>query len=104
VAAFPIGEGALSAAERAKGFFGAFLAAPIIFTLYSATSQDPRINHRGWKLYVKLSEINMDYGIRDGILRTPEQVEAIRQKRAKRTTKDKILAVPLGLLHNLLKP
>jgi amino acid transporter len=110
VAAFPIGEGEMTSNKRVKSFFSAFLAAPFIIALYlfwkiySATSKDPRINHRGWKLYIRISEINVNAGIREGILRQSDEVAAIKAKRDARTTKDKILAVPLGLWYNLIKP
>jgi amino acid transporter len=110
VAAFPIGEGELSSTDRVKGFFSSFLAAPLVLALYliwkiySALSKDPRINQRGWKPYLKIGEIDVDHGIREGILRTEDEVAAIKEKRAARTPLDKILAVPLGLWYNLFKP
>jgi amino acid transporter len=110
IAAFPIGEAELTPTDRVKGFFSSFLAAPLIlffylvWKIYSATSKDPRINHRGWKPYIKLSEIDVDHGIREGILKTPDEVASIKAKRDARTTKDKILAGPLSIWYNLFKP
>jgi hypothetical protein len=56
-------------------------------------------------MYVSICEIEVDHGIRERILTTEAgSVVAIRYEKASRTTKHKILAVPLGLWHDLLKP
>jgi len=58
----------------AEAFFGAYLSAPITIALYigwkiySATSKDPKINTRGWKPYIRISEIDLMSGMRDGAL------------------------------------
>jgi len=110
VAAWPIGEGELKGNKRAEGFFEAFLSAPLILALYlfwkiySATSKDDRINFRGWKPYIKLSEIDVHSGIREGVLKTPEEVAAVLEKRRNTTIIQRIIAVPKGLWESLFAP
>jgi amino acid transporter len=105
----PIGEGG-TPSSRVESFFGAYLAGPLILVLYliwkvySATSNDPRINHRGWKLYIKTSETDVHTGIREGILKDPAQVEAELAAKRARTTGQKVLAVPRLLWESLFAP
>ncbi|KAK7705079.1 hypothetical protein SLS57_010191 [Botryosphaeria dothidea] len=62
-------------------FFKAYLAAPLIIGLYifwkvySATSKDPRINHRGWKLWMRAHEMDLTSGMREGVLELPPEQE-----------------------------
>jgi len=110
IAVWPIGEGELSRSARVQGFFEAYLAGPLILALYlfwkvfSAMSKDPRVNHRGWKLYIKTSETDVDTGIREGVLKTPDEVQFELEKKRARTLKDKLLAIPLGLWNSLFAP
>lgn len=110
VAAFPIGEGSLDGNARAKNFFGNFLTAPVIgglylfWKIYSAKSKDPRINHRGWKLILRTSEIDVNSGIREGVLRTPEEVAEIKAERKSRTVAQKAAKPFTSLYQNLFMP
>ncbi|KAH7025432.1 putative amino acid transporter [Macrophomina phaseolina] len=76
VALFPVG-----GSPNPEKFFKAYLAAPLIIGLYifwkvySATSNDPRINHRGWKLWMKAHEMDLTSGMREGILAVPHGPE-----------------------------
>lgn len=72
--------------------------------VFSATHKDPRINHRGWRLYIKTSETDVMSGIRDGVLKTPQEVEEVWAKKRNRTAKEKILAVPMGLWTAIFEP
>jgi amino acid transporter len=110
VAAWPIGEAKLSATERVKGFFSAFLAAPLIIVLFlvwkliSITSKDERLNHRGWKLYLKAHEIDVNSGIREGVLRHPDDVAAEIEGKRNRTTGQKAMAPFKAIWEGLFAP
>ncbi|QDS69090.1 hypothetical protein FKW77_010119 [Venturia effusa] len=110
IAAWPIGEAELTATDRVKGFFSSYLAAPIILVLYiiwkviSVTSKDPRVNHRGWKLYLKTSEIDVNSGIREGVLRHPDDVAAELEAKRTRTTKQKIIAPLHSIWEGIFAP
>ncbi|KAF2084759.1 AAT family amino acid transporter [Saccharata proteae CBS 121410] len=68
----------------AEAFFEAYLAAPLILTfflfwkVYSAFSKNPLINHRGWKPYVRTSEMDLASGMREGILDTPDEERVLK--------------------------
>lgn len=110
VAAWPIGEGSMSATDRVKNFFSAYLAAPLIVVLYviwkaiSITSKDERINHRGFKLYLTVSEIDVNSGIREGVLRHPDDVAAENEARRNRTAGQKALAPFRAIWEGLFAP
>lgn len=76
VALFPVNGGGRRAGAGA--FFQSFLAAPLILGLYgfwkvySACSGDERINHRGWKLFMRSHEMDLTSGMREGVLEVPE--------------------------------
>jgi hypothetical protein len=72
--------------------------------VYSATSKDPRLNHRGWKLYLRTEEMDVHSGIREGVLRTPEEVELLREKRRNTTILQHVLSVPKALWNSLFAP
>lgn len=110
IAAWPIGEGELSATDRVKGFFSAYLAAPIILILYiiwkvvTITSKDPRVNQRGWRLYLKASEIDVNSGIREGVLRHPDDVAAEIEAKRNRTTGQKAMAPLHAIWEGIFAP
>jgi yeast amino acid transporter len=103
VAVWPVG-----ASPDAKAFFETYLTAPLILALYlfwkvySATSKNPKINYRGWRLYVRTSETDVLSGIRDGCLIDPVEGRRIREERARRPLTAKIAEVPLGMWHALV--
>ncbi|KAF4544450.1 Amino acid/polyamine transporter I [Lasiodiplodia theobromae] len=74
VALFPVNGGG----PEAGRFFQSYLAAPLILGLYvfwkvySACSGDERINHRGWKLFMRSHEMDLTSGMREGVLEVPE--------------------------------
>jgi hypothetical protein len=76
----------------------------LFWKVYSATSSDPRINHRGWKLYIKTFETDVHSGIREGVLKTPEEVDDYLAYKRSLTVWDKIIAVPKGLWESLFAP
>jgi hypothetical protein len=76
----------------------------LFWKFYSASSSDPRVNHRGWKLYIRTSETDVNSGIREGVLKTPEEVEEYLTWKNSQTFKDKIIAVPKGLWESLFAP
>lgn len=100
----------MKVSERVEAFMSDLLAVPVIFLLYlfwkvySATSSDPRINHRGWKLFYRIDEIDVNVGIREGILRTPEQIAEAREKKKNRTTAQRVFALPKALWSSLFSP
>jgi yeast amino acid transporter len=92
----------------ADGFFQEYLAAPLIFTLYlgwkiySALSSNPKVNYRGWKLFLRANEIDIWTGIRPNILLTEKEQAEKREARAKMTVADRILHVPKAFLTSLV--
>ena len=100
----------MSGNARAQSFFESFLAAPLILAMYliwkiySAFSKDPRINHRGWKLYVRTGEMDVHTGIRPGVLRTQEEIAELQEKRRNTSILQRILSIPLGLWRSLFAP
>jgi len=65
-------------------------------------SKDPKINHRGWKLFLRVNEIDIWTGIRPGILLTEEEQAAKRESKAKMTMVDRILYVPKSFVTSLI--
>lgn len=92
----------------ATGFFQEYLAAPLVLALYlgwkiySALSNNPNINYRGWKLFLRANEIDIWSGIRPGVLLTEEEQAANREARANMTTADRIIAVPKAFVTSLI--
>ncbi|KAF2402940.1 putative amino acid transporter [Trichodelitschia bisporula] len=110
VAAWPIGEGELSPRARVESFFSAYLTAFVILTVFiiwkvysAAYSTDPRINHRGWKPYIKISEIDILTGIRENTLRDMDEVRALQQQ-PKLSVGQKIIGVPRAIWGTLFAP
>ncbi|KAI9703405.1 MAG: hypothetical protein M1820_005877 [Bogoriella megaspora] len=68
-AVWPVGS-----SPDAEAFFEAYLAAPVTLTLYiywkvySALSKNPRINYRGWKMYIRTDEMDLTTGMRENII------------------------------------
>ena len=98
IALWPIG-----GKPNAEAFFETYLTAPLIIGLYgfwkiySAMSKNPKINHRGWKLYVRTSETDVLSGIREGCLYEPEEGRRLAEERRNRPISQKIMAIPKGL-------
>lgn len=92
---------------NAKNFFQEFLAAPLILAfylfwkIYSVFSKNPKINYRGWKLFLHADEIDIISGTRPGVLLTEEQQAERRAERERRTWLDRILYVPKQLIYAL---
>ncbi|GME56874.1 Amino acid/polyamine transporter I [Neofusicoccum parvum] len=82
VALYPVG----ASSPDPEKFFKAYLAAPLIIGLYafwkvySATSSDPRINHRGWRLWMRAHEMDLTSGMREGVLETSDADEGAARK------------------------
>jgi len=77
------------------------LALYLVWKVYSATSRNPKVNYRGWKLFLRASEIDIWSGIRPGVLLTEEQQAEKRAEQQKMTTMDKILYVPKSFVYSL---
>lgn len=64
----------MGASPDAEAFFEAYLAAPLILALYggwkiySALSNNPKVNYRGWKPYMRTHEIDLQSGMRENVL------------------------------------
>ncbi|KAF2096623.1 putative amino acid transporter [Rhizodiscina lignyota] len=84
IAVWPIG-GSPGGTAEAQDFFEAFLAAPVIlglylgWKLYSGFSRDPKVNHRGWRMYWRAEEIDLDTGMREGVLLELDDIEDERR-------------------------
>jgi len=102
VALYPVG-----GKPDASAFFQGYLAAPLIFVLwagwkiYSATSKDPKVNYRGWKLFLRKHEIDIWSGIRDNVLLSEEEVAEKRAARDKMTLKDHVIEIPKSFISSL---
>ncbi|KAH8691405.1 putative general amino-acid permease GAP1 [Talaromyces proteolyticus] len=90
------------APKDAQAFFENYIAAPLViglyllWKLYSVYHKDPRINHRGWKPFLKVEEMDILSGMRDGALDVdlPPRVEYA-------TRGEWLKAAPMRLLHSL---
>lgn len=88
-------------------FFQQYLAALLILVLYlfwkifSSLSRDPKVNYRGWKLFLRKDEIDIWTGIRPGILLSEEEQAERRAARHKMTMLDRILYIPKNLIFSL---
>jgi len=73
----------------------------LFWKIFSAVNKDPRINHRGWKLFLRANEIDIWSGIRPGVLLNEEQIAEKRAEREKLTTMDHIIAIPKAFATSL---
>jgi amino acid transporter len=103
VALWPVG-----GKPDAKSFFQTMLTLPLLIALYlfwkifSATSSNPKLNYRGWRLYVRTSEMDVLTGIRDGVLLDPAEGARIREEKAARPFTRKVMDVPMALYRALI--
>jgi hypothetical protein len=76
----------------------------LFWKVFSATHKDGRINHRGWKLYLRTSEIDVNSGIREGVLIPADEVARIKEAQANRSIGSKLLDIPKGLWESIFAP
>lgn len=89
-------------------FLQAYLTAPmilllyIIWKLYSVFSKDPRINHRGWRLFYRSHEMDIRTGLRTDLLLDPEEAARQRLMKLNRTFGQRVAAAPKAVWSALI--